>query len=133
MRSFLSLLLSLLPVSCAGPKISQSSPNQPQTKPSQAAKEVTPETATIKVLVQPPPPAYPESARAAHIQGTVIVELLVGPDGIPISAKALDGPVELRSTAEEYALKYRFSPALHDGKPQPIRFSLHLPFKIPEH
>jgi protein TonB len=86
----------------------------------------------VKVIYQPKPPAYPEAAKAARIQGTVMIELLVGTDGIPISAKALEGPNELRQTAEEFALKYRFSPVLHDGKPQPIRFTLNLPFKLPD-
>ena len=84
----------------------------------------------IRVLYQPPAPPYPPKAKAAGIQGTVIVELTVDTQGIPYSAKGIAGPVELRPTAEAYALKWKFSPALMNGKPQYARFKLTMPFRL---
>lgn len=58
----------------------------------------------LKIVHQPPAPPYPPLAKLAVIQGTVVVELLLGPDGIPQQARALEGPPQLRRTAEDYAM-----------------------------
>jgi TonB family protein len=84
----------------------------------------------VKVVHQPPAPAYPALARLARIQGTVVVELVVGGDGIPTQARALEGPAQLRATAEEYALAWKFSPRVKDGQPVPYRFKLTMPFLL---
>ncbi|MBI4912842.1 MAG: TonB family protein [Acidobacteria bacterium] len=84
----------------------------------------------IKIKVQPPAPPYPAMARIAKIQGTVVVEIVVGTDGVPVSAKAVDGPPQLRPTAESYAMQWRFEPAMLNGVPQNARLKLTMPFKL---
>jgi protein TonB len=84
----------------------------------------------IQVKFQPPKPPYPPLARSARIQGTVVVQVSVGIDGVPISAHALQGPFQLRATAEAYALAWRFFPPLLNGVPQPCRFTLNMPFNL---
>jgi TonB family protein len=86
--------------------------------------------AQMKVIHQPPAPTYPALARAMKIQGTVVVEITAGLDGVPITAMAIEGPAELRPAAENHALQWRFEPALVGGKPQKARFRLTLPFKL---
>ena len=84
----------------------------------------------MKTKYQPPPPAYPPLAKIARIQGTVVVEITVGTDGIPTSAHALEGPPQLRPVAEAYAMGWKFEPALLNGVPQTARFKLTMPFKL---
>ncbi len=84
----------------------------------------------VQVKEQPPPPDYPPLARSAGIQGTVIVEVLVGADGIPMSVRALSGPYALRATAEAYARAMKFKPHLENGKPTAARFQLDMPFRL---
>lgn len=84
----------------------------------------------VQVREQPPPPDYPPLARSAGIQGTVIVAILVGTDGIPISVRALSGPYALRPTAEAYARAMKFKPHLENGKPTAARFQLDMPFRL---
>jgi protein TonB len=84
----------------------------------------------IKIKLQPPPPPYPAMAKIAKIQGTVIVEIVVGPDGVPVSARALDGPPQLRPTAENYAMQWRFEPAMMNGQPVNAKFKLTMPFRL---
>jgi len=84
----------------------------------------------IRVIHQPPAPPYPSEAKASGIQGSVVVELTVDTHGIPTSAKALSGPIELRHTAEAYALKWKFSPVILNGVPQYARFKLTMPFRL---
>jgi protein TonB len=84
----------------------------------------------MKVKFQPPAPQYPPLAKIARIQGTVVVEIIVGPDGIPTSAHAVEGPAQLRQCAEDYAMKWKFEPALLNGVPQTARFKLTMPFHL---
>ena len=84
----------------------------------------------MKTKYQPPAPPYPPLAKIARIQGTVVVEITVGPDGIPIAAHAVEGPAQLRKVAEEYAMSWKFEPAMLNGVPQTARFKLTMPFKL---
>jgi protein TonB len=88
------------------------------------------DSSQMKVKYQPPPPAYPPLAKIAHIQGVVKVEIVVGPDGIPISAHAVEGPSQLRAVAENYAQAWKFEPAMVNGMPITARFYLTMPFRL---
>jgi len=97
---------------------------------SSAGKVVDFDFSQIKVKHQPPAPPYPPLAKIAKIQGTVVVEITIGTDGVPIKATALEGPPQLRPTAESYAMQWRFEPAMLNGVPQVGRFKLTMPFKL---
>lgn len=84
----------------------------------------------VKVRLQPDPPAYPPDAKKKRIQGTVVVELVIDENGIPVRARATKGPQPLRETAVTYALGWRFEPVLAGGKPVPARFKLTMPFRL---
>jgi len=59
-----------------------------------------------------------------------VVQITIGVDGLPISAKALEGPVQLRPGAEAYAMQWKFEPCMMGGVPQQARFILNMPFKL---
>ncbi|NTV74772.1 MAG: energy transducer TonB [Holophaga sp.] len=84
----------------------------------------------MKIKFQPPAPPYPALAKIARIQGTVVVEITVGPDGIPIAAHAVEGPAQLRQTAENYAMGWKFEPAMLNGVAQTALFKLTMPFRL---
>ncbi len=84
----------------------------------------------IKIKHQPPPPPYPPLAKIAAIQGTVVVELVIDTDGLTEQATALDGPPQLRASAESFAMQWRFEPALLNNAPQKARFRLTMPFRL---
>jgi protein TonB len=86
--------------------------------------------AQVKIKYQPPPPPYPPLAKIAKIQGTVVVEITIGPDGVPTQANAKEGPPQLRPAAENYAMQWRFFPAELNGVPQYARFKLTMPFRL---
>ena len=60
----------------------------------------------------------------------MVVEVIIGVDGLPVSAIAVDGPPQLIPTAEGYALKWKFQPAMVNGAPVQARFKLTLPFRL---
>ena len=57
-----------------------------------------------------PKPIYPPIARAAGIQGSVSVQVLIDENGRVVSAKAIDGNAALRTEAQRAAMQARFSP-----------------------
>jgi len=84
----------------------------------------------IAVQSRPPKPDYPLLAQKAGIQGSVVVPILVGADGVPISARAVDGPPLLRSAAEKFALAWRFAPYRVNGIAQAFQFTLTVTFTL---
>lgn len=95
-------------------------------------KVVVLEYSDVTILYKPTIPSsdYPRVARAAGIKGTVKVELLVGVDGIPISAHAYEGPSMLRANAEAIGMRYRFKPEIREGVPVTTRFSVPIDYRI---
>lgn len=64
-----------------------------------------------------PQPAYPALARAAHVSGTVTVQVLIDEQGNVSAAHAVDGHPLLQSVCVAAARQARFSPTLFDGEP----------------
>ena len=64
-----------------------------------------------------PQPAYPPLARAAHVAGTVTVQVLIDEQGNVSSAHAVDGHPLLQSVCVAAARQARFSPTLLEGEP----------------
>ncbi len=68
-----------------------------------------------------PKPAYPQMALAAHVGGTVIVQVLIDESGKVVSAKAISGHPLLLRASEMAAYQARFSPTTINA--QPVRVS----------
>jgi protein TonB len=76
------------------------------------------------------PPPYPAMAKSARIQGLVVVQVLVGVDGVPISATALEGPAQLRAAAMSDAMTWRINPPTLNGFPQVSRIKITYNFQL---
>jgi protein TonB len=72
---------------------------------------------------------YTDEARAAGVEGTVVLDLVVGEDGRVTAVKVVEGLPNGLSEAAVAALRQcRFSPGEKDGKPVPVRvrgFKIH--------
>jgi TonB family protein len=60
-------------------------------------------------------PSYPPIARQARVQGTVSVELQLGPDGKVISAKGSGADEILNGAAEYFIKEWVFAPVAGDS------------------
>jgi periplasmic protein TonB len=60
--------------------------------------------------------SYPASAKAAGIEGKVIVKFVVTEDGSVTDIQVVKGPDALREAVIEMVKTYRFTPAMRDGK-----------------
>ena len=94
----------------------------PTQTPTQTPTPATPQTdgpITGGVLnsraLEMPAPIYPNAAKQKHIRGTVKVDVVIDEQGKVISARATDGPKELREAAVEAAKKARFNPTRLHG------------------
>jgi protein TonB len=85
----------------------------------------------LPVMLTRKKPVYPDLARQAGIEGTVVVNVYVGKDGRVQKGKVVEGPMPLRDAALAAALTATFKPATTDNRPvavwvaMPMRFTLH--------
>jgi protein TonB len=76
------------------------------------------------------PPEYPDLARSANVDGTVLVQALVGKDGHVKDAKVVKSIAMLDDAAVKAVRQWVFKPALSNNKPVavwvavPVRFTL---------
>ena len=76
------------------------------------------------------PPEYPDLARSANVDGTVLVQALVGKDGRVKDAKVVKSIAMLDGAALSAVKQWVFKPALSNNKPVavwvavPVRFTL---------
>ena len=106
----------------------ESSPPKSSTYNTRAIKEYS--FSQVKIAHQPRQPPYPTYAKEHNVQGVVVVELIIDPDGVPIAAKAIQGPGPLLEYALKYAMGWRFNPLSVNGHPEIGKFNLTMYFRL---
>jgi TonB family protein len=78
-----------------------------------------------------PAPAYSEEARAAKLQGTVLLYLVVDERGAPHNVRILRSiGMGLDQRAIEALQKWKFHPGMRDGYPVPVEASIEVSFRL---
>jgi TonB family protein len=87
------------------------------------------EAAKVITKVQP---IYPESAKAAGAQGTVLLHAVVGMDGKPLQLQVLNSQVnpDLARAAVEAVSQWRYQPTLLNGEPVEIDTTIQVKFTL---
>jgi periplasmic protein TonB len=75
-------------------------------------------------------PVYPAIAQAARVEGFVIIEAIIGPDGRVRDAKVLRSIQLLDQAALEAVRQWEFTPTLLNGVPVPIIMTVTVNFKL---
>jgi len=83
-----------------------------------------------KLLAQRPIPTYPPLARAARIEGKVVVEVVVSDKGSVTSARVVSGNALLTEEAINVAKKYRYQPYVVAGVPTVFRTRIEVSFSL---
>jgi len=105
-------------------------------KPKTVVRETSKEPIRVTEEVTPPrpismlAPEYPEQAKAAGIEGTVIVQYVVTDAGEVTDVQALRGPPELLAACVAAVRSWRFMPAIEDGQPVAVHRMATFPFRI---
>ncbi len=76
------------------------------------------------------PPAYPEMARIARIEGMVILEAVIDASGSVTSARVLRGHPSLDQAALDAVQRWKFTPARLNGEPIPVVMTVTVQFKL---
>ena len=75
-------------------------------------------------------PVYPPIAQSARVQGTVIIEARVEPDGHVSNARVLRSIPLLDKAAMDAVMQWEFTPTLVNGKPVPVVVTTTLQFTL---
>jgi TonB family protein len=95
----------------------------------QQAPATVPAEAMQRLLTHKIEPIYPEAARQANIEGVVVLNVLVGPDGTVIDVHPISGPDELAPAAVDAVKWWRFQPYLVNGQAVQVKTTLALDFR----
>ena len=77
-------------------------------------------------------PVYPENAKAAGAQGSVLLHAIVSKDGMPLSLQVLNSQInpDLARAAVEAVSQWRYQPTLLNGEPVEIDTTIVVNFKL---
>ena len=101
--------------------------------PSLAVQEIPRDGVTLPVVVRSVKPGYTAAAMDAHIEGRVLLDVVVLDDGKVGEVKvteSLDTEYGLDTQAIEAARQWLFKPGTKDGKPVAVRVTLEMTFTL---
>jgi protein TonB len=75
-------------------------------------------------------PVYPEIAKSAHIQGTVILHAIISKDGSVQELTYVSGPPLLMKTAMDAVRQWRYQPTLLNGEPVEVDTTISVVFNL---
>jgi periplasmic protein TonB len=123
------------PVSAAAspaPLASAPAPSASANTPARPGGPVMiPEATALQRVVEKVKPDYPEEAMALNVQGTVVVDVVVGRTGLVENATPVDGDARLLASAVKAARKWQFAPLLRDNHFVSFETHLTLHFALP--
>jgi TonB family protein len=102
----------------------------------QAEASFPPDAVKVGRGIEPPrkivdvKPVYPEEAQKAKVQGTIIIELLLGKDGKVQDARVLRSIPELDQAALDAVRQWEFEPVLVNGHPERAIMTVTLRFVL---
>ena len=104
-----------------------------------AATELPPNPATVPVaralqaaaLSLRVVPTYPAAAKSAGIQGTVVLDAVIGRDGVPVTLQVQGAPnPELARAAVEAVNQWRYRPASVKGQAVEVQTDIAVTFTL---
>jgi TonB family protein len=109
------------------------SPDQTQNAPSEIK---APKSKPLRIGGDGPKPVfkvaplYPEEARKAKIQGSVMLDVTVNEDGLVYDVRTMQGNSLLAKAATAAVKQWEFGPTLLNGKPVPIATTVSVTFDL---
>ncbi len=75
-------------------------------------------------------PKYPEEAKKERIQGTVLLDAVIGTDGSVKELTVASGPNELRQSATDAVHTWKYKPYLLNGNPVEVETTIHVVYSL---
>jgi periplasmic protein TonB len=81
-------------------------------------------------IINKPMPVYPEIAKTAHIQGTVVLHAIIAKDGSVEQVTFISGPPLLMRNAMDAVRQWRYQPTLLNGEPVEVDTTISVVFTM---
>lgn len=75
-------------------------------------------------------PKYPVQAKKAGVQGTVVLDAIIGKDGSVKNLKVDSGPEELRQSSLDAVRQWKYKPYLLNGEPVKVKTKIHIVYTL---
>jgi protein TonB len=75
-------------------------------------------------------PEYPETARQAGVQGTVVLDTVVSAEGAVTQLKVVSGPPVLSLAAMDAVRWWRYEPYVVNGQPTTVETTVAVDFRL---
>ena len=82
------------------------------------------------MLIKRDPPVYPPDAKAAHVSGTVVLEAVIGTDGMVKTLGVVSGPQPLQQAAMDAVKSWAYKPLLLNGEPVEVNTTVNIIFTL---
>jgi TonB family protein len=99
-------------------------------KTGDAGPDVIPTRAAMARLVQRIEPEYPNAARQQHIQGTVLMDVVVNATGSVEALSLVSGESQLMAAAEQAVRQWKFQPLVKGGKAERFESRIAIDFTL---
>jgi protein TonB len=77
-------------------------------------------------------PQYPAAARDRQVQGTVVLDVHIGPNGAVRDVEVVSGAPLLVQASTEAVKQWRFKPRAVNGRPAEMETKVTLNFRLPQ-
>jgi protein TonB len=101
----------------------------PPPKPTQQRIRVGGNVQSAKMIRQVQP-MYPQIAKTAHVQGTVILHAVISKDGSVQELQYVSGPPLLMKSAMDAVREWRYQPTLLNGEPVEVDTTISVIFTL---
>lgn len=81
-------------------------------------------------LMSAPAPSYPRLASFTHVEGQVVLQVVVNRDGTVSATHVLDGPRLLRGAAEHAVRRWRYRPYVVEGRATVVATIVTMSFRL---
>ena len=100
-------------------------PSPPSTEPIRTGGDIRPPLKVRNVF-----PVYPEIARAARVQGDVVLDCTISNEGRVIDVQVLSGHALLQAAAVDAVHQWLYRPTLLNGVPVPVVMTVTVHFAL---
>jgi len=105
------------------------------TRPEAAAPTMAPTTnaaehAALSIEAIRPPATYPVLAQHMNVQGSVVLQAVIGADGMIQNLHVVTGPSILATAAQQAVREWRFKPVVQNGQPVETQAKITVNFTI---
>jgi len=101
----------------------------PPPKPTQQRVRVGGNVQAAK-MVRQITPVYPQIAKTAHVQGTVVLHAIIAKDGTVQELQYISGPALLMRSAMDAVRQWRYQPTLLNGEPVEVDTTISVVFTL---